>query len=385
MNRFEYTNPDLLPNELFNTNEKNVRLYDGNNKTKCDCGELTVTTHRIFWGIPGAFSAGEICLALPIRLIHEVEEVFNKTFDFSRSRRIILHLLEPDSDRNEGVQTTSDYNFIKVSFRDGLTSDMCSVIRECVRGRRWLMPVAPPTRPNIKLRSGIMGIERSLEEKNRATDQSISNAFQDLSKLMSMAKNMVSLSKNISTKIRDKQGDISEDETVRFKMYLMSLGIDDPVTRDDHKSKNDYYCSLARQICNVLVLTITDIGGIMTLSDVYCRVNRSRGLELLSPEDLLHACSIMEDLDLPLRMHRFQSGVKVLQTNDLDGDSIIDSTMSVIKANGSVTSMELSQELSISVILAKERLLATENIGRTCRDESISGLRFYPNLFCNDE
>ena len=32
-------------------------------------------------------------------------------------------------------------------------------------------------------------------------------------------------------------------------------------------------------------------------------------------------------------------------------------------------------------MLAKERLLAAEDFGRLCRDDSIEGLRFYPNLF----
>lgn len=28
----------------------------------------------------------------------------------------------------------------------------------------------------------------------------------------------------------------------------------------------------------------------MALADVWCRINRARGLELISPEDLLNAC-----------------------------------------------------------------------------------------------
>jgi ESCRT-II complex subunit VPS36 len=55
---------------------------------------------------------------------------------------------------------------------------------------------------NIKLRTGIVGIERGIQEKQKAADESISRAFQDLSRLMGMAKDMVNLSKNISQKIR---------------------------------------------------------------------------------------------------------------------------------------------------------------------------------------
>lgn len=58
------------------------------------------------------------------------------------------------------------------------------------------------TVPAIKLRTGIVGIERTLQEKQKAADESISVAFQDLSKLMAMAKEMVKLSQTISTKIK---------------------------------------------------------------------------------------------------------------------------------------------------------------------------------------
>ncbi|XP_054272900.1 uncharacterized protein LOC128993164 [Macrosteles quadrilineatus] len=54
----------------------------------------------------------------------------------------------------------------------------------------------------IKPRTGIVGIERSIQEKHKQTDKNISAAFQDLSKLMTMAKDMVHLAKNISDKIR---------------------------------------------------------------------------------------------------------------------------------------------------------------------------------------
>lgn len=45
---------------------------------------------------------------------------------------------------------------------------------------------------------------------------------------------------------------------------------------------------------------LQECGGMMTLSDVYCRVNRARGLELLSPEDILNACQVLEQMSLPI-------------------------------------------------------------------------------------
>ena len=52
--------------------------------------------------------------------------------------------------------------------------------------------------------------------------------------------------------IQEKQGDVSDDETVAFKSYLLSLGIDDPVTRETHGSGQSYYRELAKEVCRVL-------------------------------------------------------------------------------------------------------------------------------------
>lgn len=115
----------------------------------------------------------------------------------------------------------------------------------------------------------------------------------------------------------------------------------------------------------------------MSLADVYCRVNRARGLELLSPEDLLHAC---ERLSGPIKLRRFPSGAMVLQLESHDDELISIDTLEKVKAAESLAVEELAKQLGISLLLAKERLLVAERLGRVCRDESVEGLRFYPNL-----
>lgn len=62
----------------------------------------------------------------------------------------------------------------------------------------------------------------------------------------------------------------------------------------------------------------------MTLTDVYCRVNRARGLELLSPEDLLNASRQLASLDLSIVLRVFDSGVMVLQARSHDDNTIVD-------------------------------------------------------------
>ena len=151
-----------------------------------------------------------------------------------------------------------------------MTQEFGSALRQTIEARIWEVLVIPnplsvasnsqnsrsgdnTAQLRLKMRTGIGGIERSIEAKAKETDENIALAFQDLNVLMAMAKDMVAISKVISTKIREQKGEISDDETVRFKSYLLSLGIEDPVTRENFSSNSDYFRSLAQQICELLL------------------------------------------------------------------------------------------------------------------------------------
>lgn len=324
---------------------------------------------------------------LQLRYIQGIDEETASSFVFGKKKRIILHLSPPAPDKAPGPSDKSLANFMKLSGRNGMDEEFVKSLNETVSAKVWEIstnnqPGMDAKSPRIKLRTGIVGIERNLQEKQKQTDDSIQLAFQDLNKLMTMAKDMVGLSKVISTKIRERQGDISEDETVRFKSYLMSLGIDDPVTRDGYQSNSEYYTNLSRQICEILLDPITEVGGMMSLADVYCRVNRARGLELLSPEDLLNACKVLNG---PIKLRQFPSGAMVLQLESHDEAAVVLATTEVVEEKRSISVEELARIVGISMILAQERLLTAERAGNLCRDESMEGLRFYPNLFLKNK
>uniref|UniRef100_A0A224XDV5 Vacuolar protein-sorting-associated protein 36 n=1 Tax=Panstrongylus lignarius TaxID=156445 RepID=A0A224XDV5_9HEMI len=394
MDRFEYAFPTLEINEQRINCAKNIKLYDGDNKTTFEGGEAVLTSHRLWWVAPGVVENGLSCLSLDLSYIVFIEEETPSAFAFTRSRKLVLHLSQANPGKKRGPVSVSCNNFIKLSFKDGLEESFVLSFRNALSARKWeTSPLQqantslPPKQIPIKPRTGIVGIERGMQEKQKATEENISIAFQDLSKLMDMAKDMVNLSKNISLKIREKQGCITEDETIQFKSYLLSLGIDDPVTRDSYSSESKYMTNLAREMTDILLQPLKDLGGMMSLADAYCRVNRARGLELLSPEDMLSAAKILEKLALPIRLRVFDSGVMVLQLTSHDDNAVVEDTTASVKINDSLSPAELSQALGISVLLAKERLTTTEKKGLICRDESIEGLRFYPNLFverCNE-
>ncbi|KAH8261507.1 hypothetical protein KR044_010345 [Drosophila immigrans] len=390
MNRFAYEEARLVESESFVSRDRNVKIYDGDQKTDFEDGEVVLTTHRLFWGRPGEIARAAVTLCLPLSYVLSLSEETTSNF-FGRKTRIIMHLRPPDVNKAPGPLDTSRAAHIKLSGKNGLSVEFHSALRETLTARVWeisltsetiLKGPAPLANVNDRLariqkRTGIGGIERHLEAKAKATDENIALAFQDLSVLMAMAKDMVGISKSISGKIREQKGEISDDETVRFKSYLLSLGIDDPVTRDNFTSNTAYFNSLAQQICEMLLDPIEEHGGMMSLADVYCRVNRARGLELLSPEDLLHAC---EQLSGPIKLRRFPSGAMVLQLESHDDELIAIDTLEKVSAAESLAVEELAKQLDISLLLAKERFLVAERLGKVCRDESVEGLRFYPNL-----
>ncbi|XP_047023158.1 vacuolar protein-sorting-associated protein 36 [Helicoverpa zea] len=400
MDRFEYIEARLFDGENYLKRDKNVKIYDGDDKTQFTDGEVVLTTHRILWGKPGDIPKGLVCLSLHLYYVFCIEEESGGVFGLGGPKRIILHLGPALPGKRPGPAVASPFHFVKFSFKDGIDQAFYRALTDAVTAKAWERPTplsspisatSPNASPkpsvapvNSKMRSGIVGIERSIEEQHRATDQSITVAFQDLRKLMEKAKDMVAISKNISNKIRDKQGDISEDDTVRFKAYLMSLGIDDPVTRDAFRSDSDYYLGLAQQISDMMVAVLMDCGGIMSLADVWCRVNRARGLELISPEDLLNACKLLPTIGAPMSLRKFPSGACVLQLNSNRDEEVAKTTSELLEENGYLTPVKLSQIANVSVLLARERLFTTERLGMACRDESIEGLAFYPNLFLRE-
>lgn len=375
MDRLEWSDTNLVPGEEQVNLQPGIAIYDGQDKTCFENGVLTLTTHRVIWKDNRDRTR---VLALQHSLVVYIEE---QPSGFAKSAKIAVHVSAPGPNKKPGPVTQSRYDYIRFSFREAGEGQFFRDYNEQLQQKKW-EHVIPQRKPGAsRHRAGIMGIERTIQQTHANTDKNISQAFQDLTKLMEKAKEMVAISKSIATKIKDKQGDVTDDETIKFKSYLLSMGIPNPVTRDTHGSGDKYYTELARQLSNVLEKPLKECGGIMTLTDVYCRVNRARGMELLSPEDLLNACEMFELLRLPVRLKTFDSGVMVLQLQSHDEDQVIHLTTQLVEDKGSITAEDLSKVVGVSVILAKERLLLTEKVGGICRDECVEGLRFYPNLF----
>ncbi|KZS08099.1 Vacuolar protein-sorting-associated protein 36 [Daphnia magna] len=332
------------------TTWKGIRLYDGDSKTEYRSETAYLTPSRLY------FSSNDrpaMNMVLDLKCIVLVEE---EEGSILRSSKIILHLLPHVSEQHSKPYTRSSASFIKLAFSNGGLSNFKICIQKPLLERAW-------------------------EKHTESSSTSHSVAFQDMKNLIDMAKDMVQLASVMSSKIKDRHGDISDDETVKFKSYLLSLGIEDPVTRNACSSSNMFCQHLAKEITTFLLTPISDSGGFMSLSDAYCRVNRARGFELLSPEDFFQACNYMEQLNLPLTCRKFESGVLVLQLQSETNSQLEKDTESLLQARRKLTAFEVSQELGITIILAAECLYTMERKGVLCRDDTVRGLVFYHNEF----
>jgi ESCRT-II complex subunit VPS36 len=356
-------------------------------------GEIHLTTHRLFWGKSGEFSRGSNIIQLRLAFIRSFDEEVGSLMFFGKKKRLVAHLHNVSAEHRKlpGPMEFSRSSFIKFSGPNGISSSFIQALNETIMARVWEISekqvnIESTTSPQrqIKQRSGIIGIEKGIREKQKQTDENIYVAFQDLSKLMGMAKEMVNVSKVISQKIRDRQaeGSTDEDETLKFKSLLMSLGIDDPVTKENFTSSTEYLRSLGNEICQSLLDVLTEQGGMMTITEVYCRINRARGLELVSPEDVLNACKLLNG---PMKLRKYPSGAVILQLDNHNDELVAEEMENLTSDKGSMSIEECARDKHISVLLAHERFLIAERAGKVCRDESVEGLRFYPNLFLTNQ
>lgn len=272
---------------------------------------------------------------------------------------------------------------------------------EAIRARAWEVAAAAvpasgasvaegaPAQEDLAIRMpvvGVSGILRKEQEAWESAGQNLQDAFQDLNALMSKAKEMMELAEKMRQKLLTNQSN-SNDEEMGSKQdmqdLLLSVGIVSPVTKETAGAL--YHQQLSRQLADFVRIPVERAGGMMALVDVYCLFNRARGTELISPEDLLQACSLWEKFDVPVMLRKFDSGVKVIQTKTHSDDEVFARISSLAQKPDAlqkgISPSDAAFTLGIAPALAKEHLLNAENKGLLCRDVSPDGFRFYINLF----
>ncbi|CAH8532097.1 unnamed protein product [Schistosoma turkestanicum] len=326
------------------------------------------------------------------------------------------------NDNNITFSTTAVVNHskedhVKLGFPTAGHHEFLQALNEVLQVKLWTLSYHTDLKSTTKFygTGGIGAIQRQQAARAVETDRNIIETFEDLNQLMNNASEMVKLSRQLAKKIRDTKGsDLSVNEIAELRSTMLSMGVVEAINSgDDYRggsssvsstslsstsssvSSTTFYIQLAHQVSNLLYPLLKGqqysnysvdhhqlpSTGCIDLATAYCRINRARGMDLISPEDLLKACRYLEKENLPIKLKAYGNGLLVLQLASEDEMETLKSTAELVEKRISLSADELARTLNLPPFLAKARLLAVEEIGLICRDDSEAGLRFYPNYF----
>nr|XP_043606070.1 vacuolar protein sorting-associated protein 36 [Erigeron canadensis] len=402
--------PVLRPGEVESSLQPSVDLVNEENPNLqiLKSGTLILTTYRLLWlPNPESTSSSLPPVSLPLAAVTHIFQSKKSIKGMFASPRVRFQV----SVNNEGrVQEKGSKSMvITLVFRGKSDPDsFVGKFWEAWRGRAWDGVVLEAEKmpgvvgdvgggssgeTGLALRMpvvGVSGILRKEQEMWESTDKSLQDAFQDLNALMTKAKDMVILAEKMRQKLLSgpsSQANASNDEEMGSKEemqdWLLSVGIVSPVTKESAGAL--YHQELSRQLADFVKIPLERAGGIMNMIDIYCLFNRARGTELISPDDLLRACSLWEKFNVPVMLKKFESGVMVIQNKSHSDEEVFSRIRSLVQKpealQTGVSATDAARTLGIAPAMAKEHLLAAESKGFLCRDVSPDGFRFYINIF----
>jgi len=387
---FELTSvglPKYYENEIELVRDDKVSLYLGKDKYLRN-GKIVFTTHRLL------FTLKDERLSLRLEDVRSFDSKSGLISLSSPKAKVWLKALKPKGrPLPSGINLTNvsrsaakappDPGYVMYSFHDSEMSmeKICAIMKKAILTKAWVShePEKPKKAVFSTRSAGIRGIMAQQKTKIADEKKTVTAAFKDLDALMGHAQKMVRMAEQFA---RSQEVKENQDE---FDKMMADLGISNPVTKES--AGQAYHQLLARQLAEFLMKPLERHGGMLSLVDVYCLYNRARGTELVSPKDLLDALSIMEKLRLPVKLRRFKSGVMIAQLASQDEEQRAKKVLelAVCKKLEGIDELELCTKLNISVQLGLEELLAAENQGLICRDSHLSGTKFYPNFFLDED
>ena len=283
-----------------------------------------------------------------------------------------------------GLSDSSQLKLIVNENRDAFFD----ILETQLKKKSWLN-VKKVVTPVIETgKAGLAALKKAYHQAEEQQTETLKQAFQDIDSLMEYAKDLVQLAEKFSEKTQKLSSSAASSSTDPnnnnsdndVKDFLIVMGISSPVTK--RATGTLYHQQLSRQLADFLPKHLEKT-GMMTLVDAYCIYNRARGTDLISPEDMYRACALFEQLHIDnVKLKKFDSGVLVIQLKKHNDEEMAKEILNILQnAEDSITPLELSKAVGLSVVLAKEQLQTVESLGMLCRDESIEGIRFYKNLF----
>ena len=352
--------------ELLRASEVSLRAGDANRGY--ERGDVIVTTHRIIWmpaegGDEGVAVGGDLC---------DVERADVAMGRWKKSSKVSVWLRN-QADGGAAAQ-------VKLKFHARGRDSFLERLQDALERRSWSAAAAPGAKQEgfSTRRAGVQGILRRQAQRENAEKVLASTAFEDLDSLIEKAREVVAVIERLG-----------QQQKQQHEGLLEGLGVSSvpnaaaAVTRSTAGGR--FHEQLAREMCDLLLPVVDSLGGMLTLQDAYCVVNRARGTELCSPEDVLCAAALMAPTGLPLRLQEFATGVKVLRRadhrDDLLAARLADMAEERHAREAALMPVDVAREMRCGVTLARQYLEMAEAAEAVVRDEGPEGLRFFPNLF----
>jgi ESCRT-II complex subunit VPS36 len=168
------------------------------------------------------------------------------------------------------------------------------------------------------------------------------------------------------------------------------MGVIFPMTRSIADSTDNYYEGIAREIGNIMLegQSLLRLGGMMTLTDLYCVYNTARGMDLISPNDLLKAVEKLDNMGLGIELKvLFPLSLTVIKLRSIDEKHICSKLVSLCgKKDDSFSStgldyLAVARALNISIDIAQAQLRIAMDSGYICEDSYLYGTYYFQNLF----
>ncbi|KAI9279850.1 EAP30/Vps36 family-domain-containing protein [Sporodiniella umbellata] len=267
---------------------------------------------------------------------------------------------------------------VRISFRKSGQAGFLSKLKLALAQASWLAIDQNQRKEANMTQSrgvGISAIQDRIEKTTLEANETMTDAFQDLDRLMTKATEMVKLTESIANKMSKEP----TDQLPELRNHLLKLGIVSPVTKDSAGSI--YHQELARELADFLEKLLKQ-DDMKSLTDIYCLFNRARCVALISPEDLFKASQELERLKLPFQLRTFSSGLSVIQPLNMDDTRAAHRILKHVKSQGGcLTALQLAELEKLALAVATEQLVVAEHMGLLCRDQGPAGLAFYENLF----
>jgi ESCRT-II complex subunit VPS36 len=424
--------PTLEVSEVLWLLTPGVDVYDGEFKARSAVGgELIITSRRFLW----TDSSRSTRHSWPLAAVKSASGEEGGLFT-SRSQKVSITLF--------GCGGGGRPAHVRLGFKEGGRDAWLKALVEALDKRTTTLPLTTPTPTTLTptpmlvdspaaaaafttkttsvgggLAVGAREAVRQRDAAEAAASRALAaTAFSGLAALAAHAQDILKLAEQTAAElraVRERRGDVAgAKEEAAVAEMLADLGaVGNPVTRTT--AGRAYVDALARQIAEFARPRLATAGGLLPLTDVYCAYNRARGVDLVSPEDVLAALARAPHLRLGMAVREVSLGgggggggaaaqgktppTRFLALDEMDDHKVAARVAQLIiskasssspssssppsskKSYPSVSQLELAAAWRVPLAVAAAHLRVAEAAGAVVRDESVAGTRFFSNNF----